>query len=131
MRGFFITGTDTGIGKTWVSQGLMAALQEQGYRVGAMKPIASGCRPTEGGLRNDDALHLIHQAKIPLSYGQVNPYAFEPAIAPHIAAREAGVEISLTRIRRLCAELSSVTDITIVEGVGGWLVPLNDDETVA
>ncbi len=73
MRGFFITGTDTGIGKTWVSQGLMAALQEQGYRVGAMKPIASGCRPTEGGLRKDDGVHWVLHSNPPRRSAQVSP----------------------------------------------------------
>ena len=86
--GYFTTGTDTGVGKTAVTLGLMQHLQSQGKTVPAMKPVASGCEPTTAGLRNDDALKLQHQASVSLEYAQVNPYAFEPAIAPHIAAKQ-------------------------------------------
>jgi len=129
--GYFITGTDTEVGKTWCSIGLMAHLQQQGKTVVAMKPVASGCEHTAEGLRNDDALKLQAQASIMLPYEQVNPYAFEPAIAPHLAAAESGVTLSLESIRSTFRQIHGQADFTLVEGVGGWQVPLNDRESVA
>jgi dethiobiotin synthetase len=129
--GYFITGTDTGIGKTVITLGLMRMLQDRGRRVAAMKPVASGCERTPQGLRNADALQLQKQASMPLDYAQVNPYAFEPPIAPHIAAGQAGVRIDLDIIRQGVRQLAGCSDVVCVEGVGGWLVPLNDRETVA
>ena len=96
-RGYFITGTDTGVGKTVVTLGLMQRLQDRGLHVAAMKPVASGCEPTAQGLRNDDAQQLQQQANIVLAYGAVNPYAFEPPIAPHLAAAAAGCRIDRRR----------------------------------
>ena len=130
-RGYFITGTDTGIGKTVVTLCLMRWLQGRGLRVAAMKPVASGCERTLDGLRNEDALKLQQQASMPLDYEAVNPYAFEPPIAPHIAARQAGEKIRIDIIRRGMQQLAGDADIVCVEGVGGWLVPLNGRETVA
>jgi len=129
--GYFITGTDTEVGKTWCSVGLMAYLQQQGKTVIAMKPIASGCEQTAEGLRNDDALKLVGQASVALPYEQVNPYAFEPAIAPHIAAAQAGVTLSLDTITETLKQIRDKADITIVEGVGGWQVPLNETQNVS
>lgn len=130
-RGYFVTGTDTGVGKTVVTLGLMRGLQARGLRVVAMKPVASGCRRTAQGLRNDDALQLQRQGSLPLDYGDVNPYAFEPAIAPHLAAAEAGVRIDPETIRKGFERLAGQADRVCVEGVGGWLVPLNETHTVA
>lgn len=130
-RGFFITGTDTEVGKTWCSLGLIARLQQQGHTVAAMKPVASGCVPTTAGLRNDDALKLQAQASVAIAYETVNPYAFEPAIAPHIAAGLSGNRITLSRIAEQFDLVSTRADYTLVEGVGGWKVPLNDEQTVA
>ena len=129
--GYFITGTDTEIGKTVVTLGLVRWLQGRGLRVAAMKPVASGCERTPQGLRNDDALQLQQQASMPLGYDEVNPYAFEPPIAPHIAAAQAGEQIELDRIRRGVQQLAGRADTVCVEGVGGWLVPLNGRKTVA
>jgi dethiobiotin synthetase len=129
--GYFVTGTDTGVGKTLVTLGLMRRLQERGRRVLAMKPVASGCRQTVQGLRNADALLLQSQGSQPLEYREVNPYAFEPAIAPHLAAAEAGVRIELGVIRTGFERLAARTDQVCVEGVGGWLVPLNEAQTTA
>lgn len=131
MKGFFVTGTDTEIGKTWCSVTLIARLQREGLRVAAIKPVASGCATTPEGLRNDDALRLWQQCGLPFRYEQVNPYAFAPAIAPHIAAEEAGIEIEISPIRDTCEELSRNSDCVVVEGVGGWRVPLNRREEVA
>jgi dethiobiotin synthetase len=130
-RGYFITGTDTGVGKTAVTLGLMAHLQAQGQSVAAMKPVASGCERTSAGLRNDDALQLQRQSSVALPYALVNPYAFEPPIAPHIAAARAGEIIAIRTIRAACAEIAGKADRVLVEGVGGWQVPLNDDEFLA
>jgi dethiobiotin synthetase len=130
-RGYFITGTDTGVGKTAVTLGLMRRLQARGNTVVAMKPVAAGCEPTPAGLRNDDALCLQQQASIELDYAQINPCAFAPAIAPHIAAEQAGVRIDIDDITSKYSELSWVSDCVLVEGAGGWQVPLNEDETLA
>jgi dethiobiotin synthetase len=125
-QGVFVTGTDTGVGKTCVSLGLMRALGMQGASVAGLKPVASGCEQTGDGLRNADALQL-QRASVPgPSYAQINPYAFAPAIAPHIAAAAAGVEIDRGVILRAFAELQAQVDWVVVEGVGGWYVPLGD-----
>jgi dethiobiotin synthetase len=130
-RGYFITGTDTGVGKTAVTLGLMAYLQAQGNTVAAMKPVASGCERTAAGLVNEDARQLQRQSSVALPYALVNPYAFEPPIAPHIAAAQAGVTIASDTIHSACADIAARADCVLVEGVGGWQVPLNDDETLA
>jgi len=130
-RGYFITGTDTGVGKTAVTLGLMAHLQALGKTVAAMKPVASGCERTAAGLVNEDALQLQRQSSVALPYAQVNPYAFEPPIAPHIAAAQAGVTIAIDTIRSAYAEIAARADCVLVEGVGGWQVPLNAGETLA
>ena len=130
-RGFFITGTDTDVGKTTVALGLMAAFKEAGLTVAAFKPVSAGCIQTENGLRNDDAVQLMQKASVNLPYDVVNPYAFEPAIAPHIAAAEHYIEINLDVIVKAYQKISAKVDIVIVEGAGGWLVPINDNETMA
>jgi dethiobiotin synthetase len=130
-KGYFVTGTDTEIGKTWCSLGLIARLQQDGHTVVAMKPVASGCAGTPAGLRNEDALKLQAQASLLHPYELVNPYAFEPAIAPHIAAQESGQEIELDHIIDCYSQLASGSDVTIVEGVGGWQVPLNQRDNVS
>lgn len=130
-RGYFITGTDTEVGKTVVTLGLMQVLQAQGKRVAAMKPVASGCAVTTAGLRNDDALQLQQQASLELDYALINPYAFEPAIAPHIAAAQAGIEVRLDHIHSAYARIAAQVDCVLVEGVGGWRVPLSATATVA
>ena len=131
QRGYFITGTDTGVGKTVVTLGLMRHLQERGHCVLAMKPVASGCLCTALGLRNADALQLQRQASLPLEYREVNPYAFEPAIAPHLAAAEAGTRIAIEVIRTGFERVTARADRVCVEGVGGWLAPLNESQTMA
>ena len=130
-RTIFITGTDTGCGKTFISVALIAALQTTGLRVAAMKPVASGCVRTAAGLRNADALALLAQADVKLPYEVINPYAFEPPIAPHIAARQAGVQIDPGVIEQRLRQLQERADMVIVEGVGGWQVPLNERDSVA
>lgn len=130
-RGFFITGTDTDVGKTTCALGLMAAFKNAGLTVAAMKPVSAGCEQTSQGLRNEDALHLMQKASVEIPYETVNPYAFEPAIAPHIAAEEQNVKIEIDTIKRMYQEIAAQVDIVVVEGAGGWLVPINETETMA
>jgi dethiobiotin synthetase len=131
MGGYFISGTDTGIGKTVVTLGLMAALQGRPGKVTGMKPVASGCTRTIDGLRNEDALKIQLLSDNDVSYEQVNPYAFEPPLAPHVAAAEAKVIIDLQKIVNSYETLTRNADTTIVEGVGGWRVPLGDSLSVS
>jgi dethiobiotin synthetase len=131
MKGFFVTGTDTAVGKTLVSVSLISALQQQGKTVIGMKPIASGCEQTAAGLRNDDTLQLQAQADIKVPYEQINPYAFEPAIAPHLAAEKVGVNINIDKLHTAFENLGAQADAIIVEGAGGWLVPINKTHTMA
>jgi dethiobiotin synthetase len=126
MRGCFVTGTDTGIGKTRVSAGLLKALGKAGMKSVGMKPISSGAELTAEGLRNEDALALQAAASLKRDYALVNPYCFAPPVAPHLAAREAGVEIQLDTLRAAYGELCQGADAVVVEGVGGWQVPLSE-----
>ena len=130
-EGYFITGTDTECGKTEITLALMQKLQSTGYSVLGMKPVASGAVPTADGLRNDDARRILRQASIPLQYDLVNPFAFEPPIAPHVAAEQAGMDIRFGRILESLRELSNRADLVVVEGVGGWRVPLGNDGAVS
>ncbi len=124
-KGVFVTGTDTGIGKTEVAAGLIAAAAKLRLKAVGMKPVASGAEATPEGLRNTDALSLMAASNLKKLYAEVNPYCFAPPIAPHIAALEAGVEIELEAIRRAYAGLCQGADAVVVEGVGGWQVPLS------
>ena len=124
--GYFIAGTDTDVGKTTIAAGLLHAAQASGMSTLGAKPVASGCAVTPKGLRNADALALMAESSIKLKYEQVNPFAFEPAIAPHIAAREAEVSLSVAALLEPMREiLAQNADFTIVEGAGGWRVPLS------
>ena len=132
-RGIFITGTDTGVGKTVVACALVRALRAAGNRVAVMKPIASGSFSTPEGLRNGDALALMDAAGLAGSelYAEVNPYCFEPPISPHIAAKEAKIGVDSGMIREKFARLAAQADWIVVEGAGGWLAPINESETMA
>ncbi len=128
-RAFFIAGTDTDVGKTTIAAGLLYAARLAGLSTAAVKPVASGCERTEQGLRNSDALALLAECSLALDYATVNPFAFEPAIAPHIAAREAGVELTAARlIEAVQPVMARQAGVTLVEGAGGWRVPLNARE---
>jgi len=129
--GLFVTGTDTNVGKTWVSVGLLEWFKRWDKRVLAMKPVASGCAIKSGQLQNEDALLLQQHASFKVDYGLVNPYAFEPAIAPHIAADRVGCAIELEVILQRYRILVQQADMIIVEGVGGWETPLSDEYGVA
>ena len=127
MPGYFITGTDTGVGKTWVTLVLMKAMQNKGKVVAGMKPVACGCKETRDGLRNDDAVKILKQSNQSLDYNTVNPYAFQHAIAPHIAAGLVGVMIDIEKIAGEFEKLIKDSDCVLVEGIGGWCVPLGGD----
>ncbi|MBH3428513.1 dethiobiotin synthase [Pseudomonas alkylphenolica] len=129
---YFIAGTDTDVGKTTVAAGLLHAAQLAGLTTLGAKPVASGCVVTAKGLRNDDALALMAQSTLTLPYEQVNPFAFEPAIAPHLAAREAGVALSVPGLLAPMRDiLAQGADFTLIEGAGGWRVPLSDQANLS
>lgn len=130
-NGFFITGTDTHVGKTTITRAMMHLYADSGNRVMGMKPIASGCDMTTQGLRNDDALHLIDASSTKLEYEMVNPYAFQAAIAPHIAAKKENTVIDIQHLIRMFSRIKQHADITFIEGAGGWLVPINEQQTLA
>ncbi|MEO7344592.1 MAG: dethiobiotin synthase [Methylotenera sp.] len=126
--GYFITGTDTGVGKTLISCALLHAFAAQGQRVIGMKPVAVGC---DDDGHNQDVEQLQAASNVLVSYGQINPYSFLDPIAPHIAARNAGVCIDFTRILTSYRELASQADVVIIEGTGGFRVPLNNNQDTA
>lgn len=126
-QGYFITGTDTGVGKTTVSCALLHAFAAQGKKAVGMKPVAAG---SENG-QWPDVEQLIAASNIRAAREHVNPYAFDPPVAPHIAAQQAGVEIDLAVIQRAYQTLGNQADIVIVEGAGGFLVPLSAQQTGA
>lgn len=129
---FFITGTDTDVGKTLVATALLHGANQQGLSTLALKPIAAGCDMTEQGLRNSDALLLQQTMSLTLPYEQINPIALEPAIAPHIAAAQAGRRLLVSQLVGYCrGALMQPADVAIIEGAGGWRVPLNNRETMA
>lgn len=123
-KGFFVTGTDTGIGKTRIACALLHAFTTRGLRAVGMKPVAAGAEGQPGRLVNDDVSALQAAGNVAAPAGLVNPYCFEPAIAPHLAAAEAGVTIDIEHIRTSCLELSRLADVVVVEGAGGFCVPL-------
>ncbi|MCF6766309.1 dethiobiotin synthase [Thiotrichales bacterium 19S3-7] len=132
MSSFFITGTDTEVGKTYITTLLLQYFNQKGLSTIAMKPIASSCEENNGKLYNDDALQLQQNMSIKLAYDQVNPFAFQPAIAPHIAAALVNKNLSTNTIyHNINKFLSYEADIKLIEGAGGWQLPLNEDEVLA
>jgi dethiobiotin synthetase len=123
-RGFFITGTDTGVGKTLVACALLHRFARTGLRVVGMKPVAAGAVWENGVLVNEDVVALRAASNVEALLPLVNPYCFEPPIAPHIAARLTGLEIDVARLRTSFDALSALADCVIVEGAGGFMIPL-------
>lgn len=123
-NGYFVTGTDTGVGKTLVACSLLRAFANRGFKVAGMKPVASGAVPRSGGLVHDDVEKLIAAGNADVPREHVNPYCFEPPVAPHIAAAGAGTRIDLDRIGRSYDALAARADVVVVEGIGGFRVPL-------
>lgn len=130
-RGVFVTGTDTGVGKTWICLGLLQAFHRRGVAAAAMKPVACGGSGAPGQIHNDDALRLQAACGVELTYEEINPVVFAPPIAPHIAARLAGVTIEVDALADAYRALAGKCAWVVVEGVGGWKVPLNDRHTTA
>ncbi|MFW1677500.1 dethiobiotin synthase [Pontibacter sp. JAM-7] len=131
-RVFFVTGTDTDAGKTVVSAGLLQAGNNRQWKTLGLKPIAAGCEQTDAGLRNSDALILQQTASVNMSYDQVNPVSFAEPIAPHIAALHEGRQLNADRVAAYCrGALLQSADLVVIEGAGGWRVPLNNRETLA
>ncbi|MDO8907709.1 MAG: dethiobiotin synthase [Pseudohongiella sp.] len=125
----FVAGTDTGVGKSLVAATLLAAARSGGRSTAAMKPVASGCEEINGELRNEDALLLQRYCTLDLTYEQINPVALRAAVAPHLAAQMEGRQISLQRLVGFArAIFTERADFTVVEGAGGWRVPLNGRE---
>ncbi len=130
-RGLFITGTDTGVGKSLVACALLHAYAARGLRVIGMKPVAAGAAFVNGAWVNEDVAQLLAASNVRAPLEAVNPYCFEQAIAPHIAASINKKTININKLQDSCARLSVLADIVVVEGAGGFCVPLNDHESSA
>ena len=133
---YFVVGTDTNVGKTYIASALLRYFVANGKNALGMKPVASGCELSEygiwaGQLVNDDVVALYEAGNVEASLQLINPYHFQPAIAPHIAAQKVGVEIDLDLIARSYHVLAEMADVVVVEGAGGFFVPLNDQQTLA
>jgi len=127
MSTIFVTGTDTGVGKTLISKALIEYFVANGSRVAAMKPVASGARKTPSGLRNEDADILLNSINTKFSYSQINPYVFEPPIAPHIAADLNDTIVDVSLLDKAFELLLAGSEKLVIEGAGGWQVPLNHE----
>jgi dethiobiotin synthetase len=127
-QAYFLTGTDTEIGKTFITCALLHRAQADNLRVAGLKPVAAGTN--EAGL-NDDVENIRSASNVQLATATINPYRFKPAIAPHIAAAEAGIRIDFRVIRNACLQAAVNLDFLIVEGVGGFRVPLGDNRDTA
>jgi dethiobiotin synthetase len=131
MKGFFITGTDTGVGKTYVAVRLTRALAARGLKVAVMKPVAAGTVKSPEGEFNDDALELLAASNVKSAYEDVNPWLLKTPASPHLAALADGVTIRHDRIANAFARLSAASDLVIAEGAGGWLAPISATQTMA
>ncbi len=136
QHSYFIVGTDTNVGKTYVASALLRYFAGKGIKAVGMKPVASGCEPRshgiwQGQLMNDDVVALHEAGNVAAPLDLINPYRFAPAIAPHIAAEKAGVEIDLDLIVRSYHALAEMADMVVVEGAGGFFVPVNASQTLA
>ena len=121
---YFIAGTDTGVGKTLITSALVHGFAQRGLRSVGMKPVAAGCTWQDGRLLSEDVVQLVAASNVEVDLDLINPYAFAPPIAPHIAADKAGVSIELPVIQQACKTLQGQVDRVMVEGVGGFRVPL-------
>jgi dethiobiotin synthetase len=130
-RGFFITGTDTGVGKTFVAVGLTRVFVARGLRAAVMKPVAAGSIATPDGARNDDALELSGASNVEASYEDVNPWLLATPASPHLAARADGVSVRQEPVLASDWRLAERSDVLLVEGAGGWLAPISATATMA
>jgi dethiobiotin synthetase len=129
--GFFVTGTDTDVGKTYISQALVKHFCERGFQAVGMKPVAAGAELKDGRLLNLDVQAISNASNVNAPLALINPYVFAPAIAPHIAAKQVGAEIAIEPIMDAFQALLQQSDVVVVEGAGGFLVPLNESLTMA
>jgi dethiobiotin synthetase len=130
-KGFFITGTDTGVGKTFVSVALTHGFVARGLRTAVMKPVAAGAMDTTHGPRNDDALELLGASNVAAEYDEVNPWLLATPAAPNLAARADGIAIRPEKILRAFGRLTARADVVVVEGAGGWHAPISATESMA
>ncbi len=128
-KGFFITGTDTGVGKTWASVALLHYFNQKGESTLGMKPVAAGCEWLNGELRNEDALLLQKHASVQVDYPKINPYAFKMPVSPHLAAKSNPIKLDV--IEAAFNEIKDEADVLIVEGAGGWFAPLDEGVDIA
>nr|WP_216662070.1 dethiobiotin synthase [Klebsiella aerogenes] len=128
---FFVTGTDTEVGKTVASSALLQAANQLGFNTAGYKPVASGSDLTAQGLRNEDALALQRNSRVALRYEQVNPYTFAEPTSPHIISADEGRPIAATTLSSGLRELERLADWVLVEGAGGWFTPLSETLTFA
>lgn len=126
MSRYFITGTDTEVGKTVVTAQLLRAFSQAGFRAVGMKPVASGCEWLNGELSSEDAALHREAGNVDAPQAWANPYRFEPPISPHLAARQAGVSIDPAHLAECADRLEGMADVVLIEGAGGWLAPLTD-----
>jgi len=132
MIKLFITGTDTNIGKTYISVGLLEEFSKLGLATLGMKPLSSGCYTENDKLISPDALALRKASSVKLEYKLINPFAFKQAIAPHIAAKQENCYLTKKKIEQAMLRMLSIpSDLTIIEGVGGWCTPINEDELMS
>ena len=132
LSGYFVTGTDTGVGKTWVTTLLMRQLRESGSRVAGFKPLASGAEKVGDNWQQEDVEAMKQCASVDLPHHLINPYCFEPPIAPYIAAKQAGVQMSVSELEAVVRkQLAFEVDAIVVEGAGGFIQPVNDSESLA
>lgn len=130
-QAYFVTGTDTDVGKTHVACQLIEQYIALGLKVVGMKPVAAGCELVDGEWVNEDVQRLTTASNIDASPELVNPYCFKEFIAPHIAAEKAGITIQISKIVDAFKQLSAMADVVIVEGAGGFLVPLDSQTSLA
>ena len=131
-KSYFVIGTDTNVGKTYIASGLVQHFVNAGYKTIGMKPIASGCELNEQGeLLNEDVINLCDASNVQAPLDLINPYHFIPAIAPHLAAEQAKIQMQSEVIKLAYSRLSAMAEVVIVEGAGGFFVPINASETLA
>ncbi|MGF1700954.1 dethiobiotin synthase [Photobacterium makurazakiensis] len=125
---FFVTGTDTEVGKTVASRAILHAAASANIKMAGYKPVASGSVPTQEGMRNSDALYIQDASVVDLAYDEVNPYAFEAAVSPHLAAEQEGREIDFDVLSEGLSKLKEKSEAVLIEGAGGWRVPVTRTE---
>jgi len=130
-KAYFIAGTDTGVGKTLVATSLLHLARARGMSTLGLKPVAAGCELIDGQWMNDDARLFMEASSIAVDYQTVNPLALREAMAPHIAAEREQCDVRCAELVEQCKPLLDMADFTVIEGAGGWQVPLNQSETMA